>query len=95
MFKTKRVDETMGLEHCDFGDLNLFRISIFGFRICSPFVLLNSTLFCPGIHGLARKFTSMLADIGDEIFYTGQVDVQFVSVASYNEGIVGIAVVEG
>jgi len=72
-----------------------FRISILGFRICSPFVLLNSTLSHPRIHGLARKFTSMLTDIGDEIFNTGELDVQFVSVPTYNEGIVGIAVAEG
>jgi hypothetical protein len=108
MFKTKSVDETVSLEHCGFGDLNLpfdlaqggelvepFRISIFGFRIFSPFVLLNSTLSHPRIHGLARKFTSMLADIGNEIFNTGELDAQFGSVSAYNEGVVGIAVAEG
>ena len=98
----------MGLEHCDFGDLNLpfgfaqggelvepFRISIFGFRIYSLFVPLESTLSHPEIHGMARRFTSMLTDIGDKIFNTGELDVQFVAVPTYDEGIVGIAVAEG
>ena len=38
---------------------------------------------------------SPLTNIGNEIFHTGQVDVQFVAVPTYDEGIVGIAVAEG
>ena len=43
---------------------------------------------------LALGFRSPLANIGDEVFDIGELDLQFVSVPAYNEGIVGIAVAE-
>ena len=54
----------------------------------------NSTLSYPEIDGLAGKLTSIATDIGNEIFNTGELGVQFVSVPPYNEGIVGIAVAQ-
>ena len=39
--------------------------------------------------------TSSSTHIGDKIFHTGEVDVQFIAVSTHNEGIVSIAVAEG